>query len=82
MHHEFLGQLWKLNGKTLTNKGNLWKSNDQWAIVNTATTKENIELVTIMNLSTSKPSKHKVLGILQNGEVTEQTYDPNILGLG
>jgi hypothetical protein len=79
----FLGQLWELNGKTLTNKGNLWKSNHQWEFRNVSPY-ENIELVFIVNLSTSKPSKNiiKVLGILQNGEVTEQTWDPNILESG
>ena len=31
-HTLFLGQMWKLNGTRLVNKGGLWKSYDNWTL--------------------------------------------------
>ena len=31
----FLGQMWKLNGTKLVNKGELWKSYDNWTLQTT-----------------------------------------------
>ena len=50
-----------MDGKTLTNKANLWKSNDEWNI----TTRD--KFVHIENIS-----KDKVLGITPDGSITEE----------
>ena len=59
-------QLWKLNGNTLTNKANLWTSNDEWNI------RTRDKFVHIENIS-----KNKVLGITPDGSITEEDYVEN-----
>ena len=71
----FLGQLWKMNGNTLTNKGNVWKSNAKWKMAFVRKFKD-IEFFAILNLLDT----NKVLGILQNGDVTEQTIEKDTPG--
>ncbi len=62
-----LGQLWKVNGTTLTNRGNIWKSNDQWNFGNNPNLSHIIE----------NTSKSKVLGTTSDGEVIEEEFDGN-----
>ena len=70
----FLGQLWL---RSLANKGNIWKPEDHCWITDTPTMKkvDNIDVGPILNNCTKK-----YLGILQNGEVTEQIRNLNNSG--
>ena len=63
----FLGQLWKVNGTRLSNRGNIWNSNDQWNFGNKT------DLIHIIE----NTSKSKVLGTTSDGEVIEEDFDGN-----
>ena len=61
--HNILGQLWKLDGTTLTNKAGIWQSNDAWNLRNQDT------IIYIENIS-----KDKVFGLAYDGnDVVPQT---------
>ena len=64
---QILVQLWRVNGTTLTNRGNIWKSNDQWNFGNKT------DLIHIIE----NTSKSKVLGTTSTGEVIEEDFDGN-----
>ena len=62
----FKEQSWKLDHVTLTDKANLWQSNDTWKFSENGTP----GMYIIENTS-----KSKVLGIANNGTVNEEEYD-------
>merc|ERR1712223_209041 len=62
-------QLWKLDGDSLSNKGNIWNSNDKWAL--------RVEgfLVCIQNVSNGK-----VLCANEDHSVIQRSFDQNNAG--
>ena len=64
-----------MNGFRLINQANFWKSNDKWVLEEAVSEKSRI--ISTKNYRIKNISKNTVLGITENGAVTEQPLDEN-----
>ena len=62
----FLGQLWRLDGTTLMNKGGIWQSSEQWNF------QPEDDKIIVENTS-----KNKVLGIKDKDKVIKEDFTKN-----
>ena len=67
-----------MNGFRLINQANFWKSNDKWVLEEAVSEKSRI--ISTKNYRIKNISKNTVLGITENGAVTEQPLDENKKG--